>query len=383
MEVFIVPVIFGLIVAIALAASVSTRRYEAQWKAAADRLQLGYQPGRMFSRPKISGAAGDLAVTIDVSSSSGGTSSSGRTRYRVGYPPLGLDLRMSRKTGLAKAAARFGMSDTNTGDAEFDGAFSITTSDPQRFSARLSPASRRVLLNLVEDYRSVKIADEQMSYESNGIDRDAGTVMTTAQRLMEAARALQGSSAQSGRPTPAPFVPVREAMPPPPPVLRPDPFGTWPLLDPPRPPVQPESKPGETAPALSDPVPSDITAGDIAGALFTKRGLSFQVAKQFEERYRGRTIDWSGEVREVIGGIGPNEPTRVTVLIATVRHELFGSVDVEAIASIAGRATRGLAQGQQISLRGTLTGIDAMARRLFVEDARLSSGRATPPSTRR
>src|SRR3972149_11415446 len=312
MEVFIVPVIFGLIVAIALAASVSTRRYEVQWKAASDRLRLGYQPGRMFSRPKISGAAGDLAVTIDVSSSSGGTSSSGRTRYRVGYPPLGLDLRMSRKTGLAKAAARFGMSDTNTGDAEFAGAFSITTSDPQRFSARLSPASRRVLLNLVEDYRSVKIADEQMSYESNGIDRDAGTVMTTAQRLMEAARALQGPPGAAGRPPPAPSVPGREAMPPPPPVLRPDPFGTWPLLDPPRPPVQPESKPGETAPALSDPVPSDITAGDIAGALFTKRGLSFQVAKQFEERYRGRTIDWPGEVREVIGGGGAKKATPVS-----------------------------------------------------------------------
>ena len=155
-------------------------------------------------------------MKIGVSSSSSGSTNSVRTRYRVGYPPLGLDLRMNRQTGFAKAAAMFGMSDTEVGDAEFDEAFSIRTSDPQRLSARLSPATRRLLLDLVAEYRSVKITDEQLSYEKNGAERDAGALTTTARRLIEAAQALQGASAEPVK-RPAQPVPVRRAMPPPPP----------------------------------------------------------------------------------------------------------------------------------------------------------------------
>ena len=234
MEGFIIPAVFGLIVLIAVAASASSRRYEAQWKAAAERLQLGYQAGRLLSRPKLSGEIGGLTVKIDVSySSSGGSSNSVRTRYRVGYPPLGLDLRMSRQTGLAKAAAMFGMADKKIGDTEFDEAFSIRTSDPQRLSARLSAAARRVLLDLVAEYRSIKVTDEQLSYEKNGAERDAGTLTKTARRLIEAAQVLQGASTgPTRRPAPAPAVPVREPIPPPPPILRPDPFDPSPVLDP-------------------------------------------------------------------------------------------------------------------------------------------------------
>ena len=372
MEVFIVPVIFGLIVAVALAAMASSRRYEAQWKAAADRLRLGYQPGRLFSRPKISGPLADLTVTIDVSSSSSGSTSSVRTRYQVRYPSLGLDLRMSRQTGLTKAAALFGMSDAQAGDAEFDEAFAIKTSDPQRLAARLPPSTRRVLLDLIHDYRSVKITDEKLSYEKSGIVRETGTLVTTTRRLVEAAETLQGASVGKARPDLETSVPVREAIPPPPPAPRPDPFDTRPPPPvSPLPPIQPRSKPREPAPESPAPVSSGVTAGQIAGELFARRGLSFQIAKLFEEKYQDRTIDWPGEVREVITGIGPNDPTRVTMLVTTVEHELFGSVDVEAVASIAGRAPRGLTEGRQINLRGTLTGIDAMGRQLFLENARV------------
>ncbi|MDR9451534.1 MAG: hypothetical protein RI637_09995, partial [Acidimicrobiia bacterium] len=179
MELIIVPLIFGLIVAVVLAAAAGSRRYETQWRAAADRLQLGFTPGRLFSRPKIAGRVGSLNVSIDVASSSSGSSSSVQTRYRVEFPSLGFELRMSRQTGLAKAAAMLGMSDTKIGDTEFDGAFSVRTSDPERLAAQLPPADRRVLVNLVEDYRSVKITDGQVSYQKNGIDRETDTVVTT------------------------------------------------------------------------------------------------------------------------------------------------------------------------------------------------------------
>lgn len=373
MEGFIIPVVFGLIVVIAVAASASSKRYESQWKAAAQRLQLGYQAGRLFSRPKLSGEVGGLTVKIDVSSSSSGSTNSVRTRYRIGYPPLGLDLRMSRQTGFAKAAAMFGMSDTEVGDDEFDEAFSIRTSDPQRLTARLSPATRRLLLDLVAEYRSVKITDEQLSYEKNGAERDAGTLTTTTNRLIEAAQALQGASFEPLK-RPTPTVPVRQAIPPPPPpILRPDPFDTRVAFDPipPRPADQPKPEPDGPAPAPADLEVPDLTAEEIATDLFAKRGLSFQIARRFDEQYQGRIIDWSGEVRTIGGGIGPDDPVRVTVLVATVRHELFGSVDVVATASIRGRPPRGLTAGNQVTMQGTLTGIDAMSRRLIVEDARL------------
>lgn len=374
MEGFIIPVVFGLIAVIAVAASASSRRYESQWKAAAQRLQLGYQPGRLFSRPKLSGEVGGLTVKIDVSSSSSGSTSSVRTRYRIGYPPLGLDLRMSRQTGFARAAAMFGMSDTQVGDADFDEAFSIRTSDPQRLSARLSSATRRLLLDLVAEYRSVKITDEQLSYEKNGAERDAGTLTTTARRLIEAARALQGESVEPVKRA-IPTVPVREAIPPPPPppILRPDPFDTRVDFDPipPRPPSPSQPEPDEPGQETTDLEVSGVSAEEIAADLFAKKGLSFQIARRFEEQYQGRSINWPGEVRAIGGGIGPDDPVRVTVLVNTVRHELFGSVDVEATASIQGRPPRRLTAGDQVSLQGILTGIDAMSRRLIVEDARL------------
>ncbi len=369
MERLIIPAVFGLIVLIAVAASTSSRRYEAQWKAAAERLQLGYRAGHLFSRPKLSGEVGGLAVRIDVSSSSSSSSNSVRTRYRIGYPPLGLGLRMSRETGLGKAAALFGMSDTKIGDAEFDNAFSIKTSDPDRLSSRLSSTTRRTLLDLVGDYRSVKITDEQLSYEKSGIEKNAGALATTAQRLMAAAQMLQGASTGPQRPAPT-SLPVRRPIPPPPRILPPDPFKVGQLPEPiPRRAVPPE--PVRVAPetVAAGPGLGSGTAEDIATALFSKKGLSFQIARRFEEQYQGRKVTWPGEVRSVLSGIGPNDPTRVTLLIATTRHELFGSVDVEATASISGRPPGGLALGSQVTVQGTLTGIDAMSRRLIIEDA--------------
>jgi hypothetical protein len=373
MELIIVPLIFGLIVAVALAAAAGSRRYETQWKTAADRLQLGFTPGRLFSRPKIAGRLGSLSVSIDVSSSSSGSSSSVQTRYRVKYPSLGFELRMSRQTGLAKAAAMLGMSDTKVGDTEFDEAFSVKTSAPERLAALLSPAGRRVLVNLVEDYRSVKITDELVSYQKNGIDRETGTVVTTAQRLIEAARTLQGASAEPTQPSPSKPIPVREVIPPPPPVLRPDPFDIRPVLDPTPPPSSTPAKlePMPTKAATPVPIAAGVTPEEIAEALFAKKGLSFQVARLYEDRYDGQTVEWPGVVRGVSTGIGPSDPTRVTALVATVRNELFGSVDVEAIASISGRAPRDLAVGREVKLSGTLSGIDAMGRRLYLDNARL------------
>jgi hypothetical protein len=199
----------------------------------------------------------------------------------------------------------------------------------------------------------------------------------TARRLIDGARVLQGASIEPTRRTPAPVPQIREAIPPPPPpLLRPDPFDTRAVFDPtPAPPlVLPGPEPDAPAQA---PTPSDIsqtTAADIAADLFAKRGLSFQIARRFEQQYQGRVVAWPGEVRAISGGIGPADPTRVTVLIATVRNELFGQVEVEASATISGRPPRGLARGNQVTVQGTLTGIDAMARRLVLEDARVHEG---------
>jgi hypothetical protein len=368
MERLLIPFFFAVVAVIAVAASATSRRHESQWRAAAEQLQLGYQAGRMLSRPKIAGDVGGLTVTIDVSSSSSGSSNSVRTRYRIGYPPLGLDLRMSRQTGFARAAALFGMSDTTIGDAEFDEAFSIRTSDPQRLAARLSSPTRRLLFDLVSEYKTLKITDEQLSYEKSGVERDAGNLTTTARRLIEAAQALQGASAQPTKRQPS-TLPVRPSIPtppPPPPVLSPDPFDPL-AFDPiPRRSAPSSQEPDQPAPIAADIEASEVTAEEIANELFSKRGLSFQIAKRFEERYQGRNVSWPGEVRAISGGIGPDDPTRVTLLVATVRHELFGSVDVEATTTIRGRPPRGLSAGDPVTVQGTLTGIDAMSRRLVL-----------------
>jgi hypothetical protein len=366
------PVLFFVIVAVVLAAVGKSRRHEAQWKAAADQLQLSYEPGRLMSRPKIYGPLADLIISIDITTSSGSTDST-VTRYRVRYPSLDLDLHMSRQTALTRAAAMLGMNDVQTGDAEFDGAFAIKTSDPRRLSAILSADTKRVLLDLIRDYRSTKITDEQVSYEKAGIDRDAGTLVRTTRRLVEVARVLQGRSPEPLRPEREPDLPIRERTSPPLPEMQPDAFKPPPDLEPstPRPPVRPEPMPEEHRPEPPSPALAGVTAAQVATELFARRGLSFQIARSFEESYQDARIDWPGEVGEVITGTGPNDPTRVTVLVATVEHELFGPVDVRAVASIKDQASRPFTSGSQVRLRGTLTDIDVMGRRLFVEDAQI------------
>lgn len=378
MEVLILPVIFGVAIAVIAAALASSRRHEAQWRAAAQRLHLTYSPGKLFSRAKIHGAVGDLNVTVDTSSSSSGSSSSVRTRYRVTYPSLGLNLRMSRQSGLAKAAALFGVSDITVGDTRFDEAFSIKTSDPQRLAARLSPSTRAVLLDLVTDFRAVKISDEQIGYEKNGIDRETGTVVTTAQRLIEAARALQGASASAAR-----SAPPRERAPQPSPepqtLLTPDPFDAGTFTEPPLPPVLVPPRPAAEQPVESEPAATPLpstsadspTADQVASQLFGSRGLSFQIAKTFEERYQGLVIEWQGTLRKVVTAIGPGDRTRVTVLVASVPHQLFGTAEMEIVAEVAAREARATSEGATVRVRGSLSGIDAMSRRLIVEDAQL------------
>jgi hypothetical protein len=369
----VVPLVLFVIVAVLLAAVTGSRSRQTQWRAAADRLRLDYQPGRLPSPARIYGPLADLIITIELASS--GKSESTVTRYRIRYPRLGLDLRMSPATPMTKAAALLAHDDVETGDAEFDDAFAVGTSDPQRLSTVLTADARRALLDLLRDCRSVTITDDHVSCERAGIDGEAVTLVRTTRRLVEVARLLQGRSPLQIEWEPD--SPVREQPASPPPTRQPGSLLEEP--DAPDPPAEPETTPEATAPEPSPPAAiTGVTAGHIARELFATRGLSFRITDSFEERYRGASIDWPGEIGHVIPGIGPHDPARATIRVATVEHELFGSVDVVAVASIVGPAPARRARGSRVRLRGTLAGIDVTGRRFFVEEAVVEPDPQTP-----
>ncbi len=361
MEVLFIPLLFGIAAAAVVSVMAGSRRYADQWRSAARQLELSFQAAGPFSRPKIFGTSGGLTITIAVSSSSSGSTGSVQTRYRVQYPGLGIGLRMTGQRGLARMAALFGTGDATVDDPEFDEAVIVKTTDPDRLKALLAPTTRRLLIDLVNDFRGVKIGDDEIAYAEGGIDKEAATVVATTRRLVAVARALQGEAPVRKEPRPAaPPPPEMPAEPTAPPTDgSPDPFDLKAdsRIEPPQPAPPPARPDGGPEPAA------------VAGDLFGRRGLSFQIARRFEEAYLGRSISWQGTIREVGAAARPDR-LRLAVVVATVPHELFGTVEMEIAAEIPARP--GLDPGTEVRLTGTLRAIDAMSRRLVVDDARLS-----------
>ncbi len=377
MEFLFIPIVFGIAVVAIAAALAGARRYAQQWRDAAEQLELSFQPGGLLTRPKLSGRSGDLQISVDVSSSSSASTSSVRTRYRVRYPSLGLGLHLARQTGLDRVAAVFGAQDVNLGDATFDEAFTIKADAEELLSALLTPSTRQILVSLVTDFRSVKIDDEQIRYDKNGIDRDAATVVRTVQRLTEAARALRGT--RPGPPAPQrPAEPVTEERPPEPVeaprgTIGPDPFAEPALhLEPLLPMMKPADQPQAAAEPVAighprEPRSPGTDLDTVAFQLFGRRALSFEITRQFEESHRGLPVQGEGTLRSAMPtGDGRS---RITVELAPVPHDLFGEVTVVAEFELSGSVP--LQPGHALRFSGSLEEADPMMRRLIIGEARI------------
>ena len=160
--------------------------------------------------------------------------------------------------------------------------------------------------------------------------------------------------------------------------------------DVPPPPPPPTAEPEETPPGVSRQLPGapstrvepgegndvDRDALALATYLFSENRLSFETAQLFDETYTGRDVEWTGKVREAAVAdrdrvLGDGPFTKAIIEVASLENDLFGNTVVSAVVALPTRAADNLFEGSTVTFVGTLIGIDALVRNVYVGQARL------------
>jgi hypothetical protein len=405
----IFPLVFFAAAGAAIAAVVNHRkRSNVAWEAAARRLGITLRPTSgawgAFGKLSMTGSARGLTVTIDTHQSNDTTF----TRYRVGYPSLGLGFKAKRQHALSRLGTLLGFQDIEVGDPVFDEAIVLKGDYPERVVTFLTPARRLAISGLIEHYGGTTITDSTISYSKRGLATDTDELVSTMQRFLAVAQELRGtdrvvSQAAERRlagdvgdaseileQAPAsgdPFIDfarkqqtgeIRYA--------RGDTRGAREVFDdlkrqaPADPEIGAWTRPRisesprrQPQPALA-PAATDATT--VAEHLFRKENYSFDTMEIFEAEYEGKTVSWSGDLKRLRRfdhdrdfGDGPG--VKAVFAIAILGTDLYAGREVDAIVRLPHGAENDLEIGGKYSFRGRLSRCDPAMRNLFVTGATL------------
>jgi hypothetical protein len=188
-------------------------------------------------------------------------------------------------------------------------------------------------------------------------------------------------------PAPPPPVPV---LPPPPPITPPTPDIPPPAAPPPDPPDLVDLFEDEETPESPSPPPEPLPpravpeeplaateplgAVDVAEALFARGASGSEREALFEERFRDRSVSWSGDLLRLEtyrsdatfeGGPG----VRAVLVVHTITGDTGGTREVRAIVQLpAGEEDLRSRRGETIAFRGRLVKHDGFLRDLYVAD---------------
>ncbi len=407
----------------------------AAWQMAAERLGFSFAPGTMRRGPTISGDIEGHDAEIHSYTKSSGKNSSRYTRYTVTFRAIGIGLRLSRQSGIGRLLKVLGSQDIEIGDPTFDETFIVQAADPRAARAFLNSGITMALNRLIAVHPNVVVMDDRIVIDHQATVRDAEVLVSTLRRLASVATVLADSTesaaltelveerlqgtvpephalAAESRASVDSRLSVGEAL---------AAAGTvdiagrifkalagelpadveiagWskhtrsrPSAQTPAPPRSAPSPP-EAAdragppPTAIDKAASDETAGAevevdrdpfaIATDLFGENRLSFETADLFNTTYVGRSVRWSGKVRRAkvvehdrILGDGPY--AKAVIDIASLENDLFGNTVVSAVVALPDSAVGSLEAGRDVTFTGTLIGIDALVRNLYVSGGRL------------
>lgn len=428
---WILFVAVGLLIAVVaiIAAKRQLDAMNSAWQMAAERLRFEFTPGTIRGGPTMSGSIDGHPAEIRSYTKSSGKNSSRYTRYSVRFPAIGVGLRLSRQSGLGQFLKVLGSQDIEIGDPTFDKSFIVQANDPRAARAVLTSGITMTLNRLIAVHPQVVVMDDQIVVDHQATVRDAEVLVSTIRRLSSAATVLADSSesealsqmvddrlqgtvpephalAAESRTSVDSRLSVGEAL---------MAAGTVDIAGrifealagelpadaevagwskhtrglpdekkPPKPPPEP-SPPPPTAPAgrrsesdLSDTGDTSIDRDPLAIAtdLFGENHLSFETAERFSSSYEGRSVRWSGKVRssrvvehDRILGDGPY--AKAIIDIASLENDLFGNTVVSAVIALPDSAIGRLGAGHDVTFTGTLVGIDALVRNLYVSGGRL------------
>ncbi len=387
-------IIVAIIALIVVAAQQQHKRTVVAWSEAARRLGLQVESRSSFSSPLIIGTLNGIPVRVDSYSRRHNNNSTTYTRYQVRYPSAGFDFELKREGGLAKIGRFFGIRDVETGDAAFDDAFKVSTSDPARLRQFLTPSVRAGLFRLMASFPPAIISEDHIGMALTGLQRNPDRLESVIRRLVGVAQLLAspsggvsdqdvtdrqqgllgdvadrvrqavdrnpedvdqrlfevetlaaaGEDEQAGR-----RLDELEKMAP----ADPDVMGWRQAL-------------GTPAQSKQDPSPRSVDLDEMAKDLFGGNDLSFETRTKFNNKYAGALVSWEGKVKEVReSGSG----AKVTITVATVSNDLYGNTDIDVVVEGTDIAP---AKGATVTVSGMLDRIDPLMRNLFLANARIS-----------
>jgi hypothetical protein len=383
--------IFILVIAIGVMAWRFQQRTIETWRQTAAGLNLDAEGGVMGG-PVMYGHIAGHPVRVDTYTQGSGNSRTTYTRYRVGYPPLGIDLSLEREGFITAVTKFFGSQDLEVGDPAFDKTFKVKTSNPNRLLSLMTPSVRSGLMRFTAAYRDSAITDDHLRVSTRRVERNGDRIRSTLQRMVATAELLTSPSAGvsddivvdrqqglldevAGR--------LRERI-----ETTPDDVDQR-IFE-----VETLSAAGDDMAArdrlreLEHIAPADpevvgwrdtldakppphhgerpASATELAETLFTGADLSFETRAKFNSRYAGTEIEWQGRVKQVRETA---EGTRAVVTVATVDNDLYGNTDIDVVVDNAAGGTP--EAGQVVTVTGTLDTIDPLMRNLFVTDGRI------------
>lgn len=413
MGVFFVFIVIAVISSIVRIAARTQRATGLIWQGAAADLGLGFEPGSWTKQPRIAGQRNGMDIEVSVQATRSGNNNQVMTTYRVAYPRLGHDFKLTRQTGFNRITQAFGAQDIEVGDQNFDDAFVIKSDDPNAIKLLLTPAVRMSLLRLQSAHPGVVVEDDHIRYQTSGMEKRADVITTTVRRLLGTARVLTGRSAtdeisealtmrqqgQLGESTarlrtvaaqdPADLesrMLEAEAL-----ATSGDAAEASAVLDelatllPADTEVEGwrQSVEARTAPSAPTPPPSPAPAGGgpsaetVASAIFTETALSYESNDLFDQQFRGARVNWTGDLKSIRAyqydaDFGDEPGVKAVVTIASVQHDLYGNTSIDAVVALPPGSDRGRERHDTVTISGVLAKVDPLMRNIFIEDATLS-----------
>jgi len=389
----LVPIILLAVVVIGLLAWKSHQRTVETWRRVGAELGLQATVGKGLSRPVLSGTIAGLPLKVDTYTQRSGKNNTTYTRYRVGFPPLGMGLQLKREGMFSGFTKMLGFEDVAVGDATFDDAFNVKTNSREELRKLLTPSVRSGLLRFMASYPHSVIRDDHVlltttRFESKEdrlkstiqrmaatarllasptsgiaddmvIDREQGLLDEVAERVHDLVEAkpddvdqrifeVETLAAAGDDAAAAERVRELERLAP----ADPDVAGWRHAL---------ESKPSAPSPATT------VDVNELAQNLFGGSDLSFETRSKFNSQYADASVRWEGRVK---GVSETKNGWKAVVTVATVSNDLYGNTDIDVVVENPAGPRPG--EGQTVSVSGKLTRIDPLMRNLFITEGTLS-----------
>jgi hypothetical protein len=377
------------------------------WAAVARQLQLVFQSGQIFSRPRISGIHKGCSVLVTTFSKGSGKNQTTYTRFRVSYPhSLDLGLRLTKQGMLSGIGKFFGTQDIEVGDEGFDDAVVVKGRDPERVKEFLTLSRRMRAARFLTTYQGSCIDDLNVEWERRHVERDSDKIVRMIERMASLANHMTDDRAedkvidraiearQEGRLDEALQL-IQEV---------PDEHDAdardvhvfqgeillatrqsqaaaeaFSQVYKEEPEDQESLKMAEQAAKQVEPVTtpveakSELEVGTVCDTLFAPENMSSEVTELFDKHYCGSSIRWSGTLTGVrtftFDLVFGNEPgTRAVFEIHQVGGQSFSARPVQAVVQFPEDAEDLLRSkvDSQLTFEGTLVSCDAFMRNLFV-----------------